>query len=106
MAAREGEVTRLMANKRAYVLNGRRMDTREHAHAHIKRRLRLPDWYGNNLDALCDCLGEINEPSVILVRYATTLREALGEYGGKLLSVLSAMTGENPNITLVVHKKF
>ena len=95
-----------MANKRVYVLSGRRMDTREHAHAHLKKRLRLPEWYGNNLDALCDCLGEINEPSVILIRHAGALRESLGEYGGKLLSVLSAMTGENPNITLVVHKKF
>ena len=95
-----------MTKKRVYVLNGRRMDTREHAHAHLKKRLRLPDWYGNNLDALCDCLGEINEPSIILVRYTDALRTALGEYGGKLLFVLSAMTGENPNVALVVHRKF
>ena len=93
-------------NKRLVVLNGKRMDTREHAHSHLAHRLRLPDWYGRNLDALCDCLGEINVPTVILLRNARFMKQSLGDYGGKLVSVLSAMTGENPNLSLVVHKEY
>ena len=93
-------------NKRLVVLNGKRMDTREHAHSHLARRLRLPDWYGRNLDALCDCLGEINVPTVILLRNAGFMKQSLGDYGGKLVSVLSAMTGENTNLSLVVHRAY
>jgi ribonuclease inhibitor len=95
-----------MYGKRVYVLNGKRMDTRAHAHAQIKRRLRLPSWYGGNLDALCDCLGEISRPTRILFRHTDKMKQKLGDYGAKLLTVLSAMTGENPNIELELHKGF
>ncbi len=95
-----------MPKKRKVILNGKRMDTRAHAHAHIRRRLKLPDWYGGNLDALCDCLGEINEPTVVLLRHAGRMKQALGDYGARLITVLSAMTGENPNIELVIHSGF
>ena len=46
-------------------LNGYFMTTRERAHRHLRRRLRLPDYYGNNLDALYDCLGDVGEPTEI-----------------------------------------
>lgn len=93
-------------NKRLVVLNGKRMDTREHAHSHLARQFRLPTWYGRNLDALCDCLGEINVPTVILLRNARVMKHSLGDYGGKLVSVLSAMTGENTNLSLVIHQRY
>ena len=35
------------------------------AHNYLKKALRLPDYYGKNLDALYDCLGEIGEETVI-----------------------------------------
>ncbi len=95
-----------LQKSRVVVLNGKRMRTRERAHTHLARRFRLPSWYGRNLDALCDCLGEINVPTVILLRHARRLRESLGDYGAKLISVLAAMTGENPNLSLVVHQKY
>ena len=94
------------AKKRIVTLNGRRMDTRAHAHAYLKRKLKLPNWYGGNLDALCDCLGEINEPTVVLLRNAGRMKRALGDYGARLITVLSAMTGENPNIELIVDDGF
>ena len=86
------------------VLNGKRMDTREHAHAHLARRLRLPPYYGNNLDALNDCLGEIAEPTRILLRNASHLRESLGEYGEQLIVVLAEAAERNPSITFVLRE--
>jgi ribonuclease inhibitor len=77
------------------------MDTREHAHSHLAKRLRLPDYYGNNLDALNDCLGEIAEPTRILLRNASHLRESLGEYGDRLIAVLADAAMRNPSITFV-----
>ena len=95
-----------LQKSRVVVLNGKRMVTRERAHTHLARRFRLPSWYGRNLDALCDCLGEINVPTVILLRNAQFIKQSLGDYGAKLISVLAAMTGENPNLSLVVHQKY
>ena len=36
------------------------------AHVLLKHRLELPDYYGNNLDALWDMLGEISSPVEVL----------------------------------------
>ena len=89
-----------MERERRLTLNAKRMATREDAHAHIKARLRLPEWYGNNLDALNDCLGEINEPTRIVLRFAPALERSLGEYGLSLISVLQQATGTNKNLQL------
>lgn len=83
-------------------LNARRMTTRELAHAQLKDRLRLPDWYGNNLDALHDCLGEIGKPTRIILRHAAHLERNLGDYGMKLLRVLETSVEENPILRLSI----
>ncbi len=49
------------------VLDARRFKGRSRAHAYLKEALRLPDYYGKNLDALYDCLGDIGEETVIVV---------------------------------------
>ena len=88
------------------ILNGKRMDTRERAHAHLARRLRLPSYYGNNLDALNDCLGEIAEPTRILLRNASCLHESLGDYGERLIAVLAEAAERNPSITFVLRDSY
>ena len=35
-------------------------------HARIAEALSFPDWYGHNLDALMDCLTDLDETTVIL----------------------------------------
>ncbi len=92
--------------ERRLTLNARRMTTREEAHAHLSARLRLPEWYGNNLDALNDCLGEIGVPTCITVRFTPALEEALGTYGTNLLGVLRRAAEENKNIRLVLRERF
>lgn len=68
-----------------YLLDGREMTDRETAYALIARILRFPDWFGKNLDALADCLGEMRENSEIILLHSGALRAQLGEYGEKLL---------------------
>ena len=43
------------------ILDGKRMGERAELHAQLKEKLRLPEYYGGNLDALNDCLGERRE---------------------------------------------
>jgi len=88
------------------ILNGKRMDTREHAHAHLVCRLHLPSYYGSNLDALNDCLGEIGKPTKILLRNASHLRESLGEYGERLIAVLAEASERNSSVTFVIREFF
>lgn len=94
-----------MKHRSSYSLNARRMTTREEAHAHLKERLKLPDWYGNNLDALYDCLSEIGEPTRIVLHVAAKLAKLPDGYGEKLLRVLRQAEEENPNITLSLHNR-
>lgn len=107
MASRKREVGETsMKHEKRLTLNAKKMTTREQAHAHIKERLRLPDWYGNNLDALNDCLGEIGEPTRITVRFAPLLEQTLGEYGAKLKRVLEKAAAQNENLSIALHPWF
>ena len=47
-------------------LDAGRLCQKEAAHAYLKERLGLPDYYGANLDALYDCLTELDGLKVIL----------------------------------------
>ena len=67
------------------VLDGRRMTDREQLHAELKRKLALPEYYGNNLDALNDCLDERRERELIVVENAGEFLESCEGYAVKLL---------------------
>lgn len=70
---------------REVYLEGRLMTDRAAAHAEIKNKLSLPEYYGANLDALWDCLIEIGEETVITVCHPGAMLSALREYGCRLL---------------------
>ena len=48
-------------------LDARRMEERGEAHAYLRERLDLPDYYGRNLDALYDCLTEMSGVELALL---------------------------------------
>ena len=43
-------------------LNCTALETKAQLHAALAEALSFPDWYGNNLDALYDCLTDLEEP--------------------------------------------
>ena len=83
-----------------HYIYGRRMTDREAAHAELARALELPDYYGNNLDALWDCV-TTTDLDAALVEVEPMLI-ALGEYGCKLLSTLYEASEENPGFVFRV----
>lgn len=78
-----------------FVLNGENMTSREAAHAEIRREMRFPDYYGNNLDALWDLIS-CDECNVIL-RHPAPMLNALGAYGCRLLKTFFDAVKENPD---------
>ena len=71
------------------ILNGEKMEDREALHAHLKERFDFPDYYGANLDALNDCLGEKSERELVVISHAGDFLEDCGLYGARLLKVFS-----------------
>ena len=70
-----------------YVLDGKKMVSREETHAYLKETFGFPGYYGKNLDALHDCLTEMGEMEVEIENAAEMLA-ALGRYGEILMQVL------------------
>ena len=71
------------------VLDGKKMDSRAALHAELREKLDLPEYYGGNLDALNDCLGELRERPLMVVESAGRLLEADPAYAAALLRVFS-----------------
>ena len=71
------------------ILDGKRMGDRDAMHAELKEKLSLPDYYGGNLDALNDCLGERRERELVVIRDFADFAEDCGLYGLKLLRVFN-----------------
>lgn len=67
-------------------LDGRAMDSRDALHRQLRDAFSFTEDYGNNLDALHDCLGELKDVRVAL-RYQQAMLNSLGAYGRKLLLV-------------------
>ncbi len=86
-------------------LNGSKMVDKTAAHAYLKRRLSLPDYYGKNLDALWDCLSTDFEPKKIFLYQPETMVEHLGSYGRLIIQLLQEVTEENQAIQVVIKNK-
>lgn len=83
-------------------LNGNSMGTRELAHLYFKWRLNLPEYYGENLDALWDILSVHSEPLEIILYNKDKLIENLGEYGKSIIELLNDISQENNNIKIKI----
>lgn len=64
------------------------MVSREEAHAYLRETFGFPDYYGNNLDALHDCLIERKDME-IEVQHEEEILTALGRYGERLMQVMN-----------------
>ena len=69
------------------ILNFSDIHNKTELHSYLKRELQLPDYYGNNLDALHDCLCEQKSNLCITVSHFDALKQALGDYADVLLQV-------------------
>ena len=70
------------------ILDGKDFTSKEKLHKILKDKLGLPDYYGENLDALWDCLtGWIDLPLTIEFHNFSESEKYLGGYAKKLLEI-------------------
>lgn len=77
-------------------LDAQKMYNRREAHSYLKEALNFPDYYGNNLDALFDCLTDLPETQVKFVN-----TENAPEYFQKVARVFQDAARRNPQLTIV-----
>ena len=77
-------------------LDRARLKEKEEAHAYLKEKLHLPEYYGNNLDALYDSLTDLGKTEVVLEK-----SEAGKGYDERIRRVFAAAAHENPDLKLI-----
>ncbi len=77
------------------------LKTPEMAHAHLAELLSFPSYYGANLDALYDVLTDIQEDTCIRVPRLIIAKTCLGQYGERMVEVLSAAELENKHLEVI-----
>lgn len=81
-------------------LNGRKMRTKKMMYDQYIEAFSLPDYFGNNLDALWDVLMDIDEPTLIEFTQILYLLKYLDSYGYKVLEVFQLLEAHNENVTV------
>lgn len=87
---------------RTLIIDGASVGGMEQLHGRFYAAFDFPDCYGENLDALHDCLTDIgNYNAVIRITNDSALEQSLGEKtAAALRRVLRDCATENPHITV------
>lgn len=80
------------------IIDCSKIQTKEDLHRIFRETLSFPDYYGNNLDALHDCLTEVTG-TVRLLDWDTA-EARLGSYGAKAKKVIAAAALQNTKLDL------
>lgn len=86
---------------RECVIYGNHTDTWQAFYAQLASQLELPEWFGQNLDALYDCLTELREAQITIYQW-DTLAQKLGEKTKNLRRVLTDAGIANPGLIVCI----
>ena len=84
------------------IIDGSQLNKQKELHETIARQLELPDYYGENLDALWDVLTEQTASMKITIRHGERFLRQLGAYGETVLELLQEAEEANENITVEI----
>ncbi len=68
-------------------------------HRMLRTTLCFPPSYGNNLDALYDCLTDLQRPVTLILCDPGYLKTHLGDYATKFAVVLKNAAAQNPRFS-------
>lgn len=81
------------------IIDGDKIESKSEVHEIFVKELDFPDYYGNNLDALADCLDELNTPVTIKYINRERMKMKFGRFATVLSSVIKLAAKHNPKIT-------
>ncbi len=87
--------------RKSITIDGRRCKTKEKTHEYLAKKKGFPPYYGKNLDALADVLSSYDKNITIKLKYSSSIRKNLGEYGEAMLKIFTD-SAEKGYITLEV----
>ena len=78
-------------------LDALRLQSKDEAHKYLREALNFPEYYGENLDALHDCLTELDDVSVEFVN----TDKVTGGYFARVMGVFKDSAEENPDLKIL-----
>ena len=76
-----------------------KFNTKKELHGYLKKKLKFPDYYGENLDALFDCLTDISTDTAVDIRY-----DEENEIQKTVLKVFSDAVSQNTHLAIIKTK--
>ena len=74
---------------------------RERIHTYLKKAFDFPAYYGENLDALYDCLTDPTGPIQVVLPPEKVWCDAMGGYGEAMYGIFLQAARENKDLVLV-----
>ena len=87
---------------REIIIDGSAIFTSPDLHEALIGALNLPSNYGKNLDALYDCLTEIEEDIHLQLHNWHHIEANLKDYSGKAVYVFHCAMDDNPHLTVTL----
>ena len=84
--------------KKYYLLDFDGLSDKKELHCYIQNKLKLPEYYGKNLDALNDCLWEVN--ACVILRHIGAL-DRFGDYGRTLMEVFRGVAQRSERFEII-----
>ena len=72
---------------------------KEELHSYLKKKMKFPDYYGETLDALFDCLTDISTDTAVDIKY-----DADNELQRAVLAVFSDAVAANTHLAIIKTK--
>lgn len=84
--------------------------SKEQLHEYLKIKFDFPDYYGNNLDALYECLTDISEPTAAALLFSYTDYDeedhSLTAYFEKIKKVFLDAEEDNPELAVFIFERY
>ena len=84
------------------VLEGKKMTSKQQAHAYIAETMSFPEYYGSNLDALADCLSDMPKGTTVILIDDDDMRKNMGHYADSIIDVFQSVSDEYRNFDFLL----
>ena len=88
---------------RRIVLDWTKMTSRKVMGPYLREELELEDWFTGNLDALNDCLSEVDVPTDFVLTHENVQGICGNPYAYKVLLIIARNVDTNPYLKIHFH---